>query len=228
MVNRSGPPSGDQQPLFTRPDQGPGARSYPTIGTPAGGETRSDSSMKSSSGSAIPRIALIAAAVIGVVVIAVGLQSDRDSDEKSADSTTVTVSPGTTPWASVTGQPATPVVAPTPRPASNVALPVSAPITQPPCDGTGIVVLGSAVVPSNYASEVQRLLNAHPGSSYLRTDHACPSLRQVSDTGTAIYAVYRPAGRTEHDVCAAVRAAGGDAYGKWLDMTTDPNVRLTC
>lgn len=74
---------------------------------------------------------------------------------------------------------------------------MSAPITQPSCDGSGIVVLGSAVVPGKYDSEIQRLLNAHPGAFYLRTDHACPSLRQVSDAGTPIYAVYRPGGRTQ-------------------------------
>lgn len=114
------------------------------------------------------------------------------------------------------------------RPAAEVALNVSAPISQPACDGTGIVVLGSAVQPGRYDVEIQRFLDAHPGASYLRTDHACPSLRQASGAGDPIYAVYYPAGRTQPEVCAAVRAAGGDAYGKWLDESTEPTYRIPC
>ena len=123
--------------------------------------------------------------------------------------------------------PLPPPVAPTGN-AADVALKVSTPISQPACDGTGIVVLGNATKPGNYDREIQGLLNAHPGASYLRTDHACPSLRQVSDAGTPIYAVYRPAGRNLGELCGAVRAAGGDAYGKWLDMTTDPTTLVRC
>lgn len=113
-------------------------------------------------------------------------------------------------------------------PATNVALNVSAPIAQPACDGTGIVVLGSAINPGRYDAEIQRFLDAFPGASYLRTDHTCPSLRQSTAVGNPIYAVYRPAGRTHEEVCAAVRAAGGDAYGKWLDATTDPAYMIRC
>jgi serine/threonine-protein kinase len=109
-----------------------------------------------------------------------------------------------------------------------VALNVSTPISQPACDGTGIVVLSNAVTPGRYDAEIQRALDAFPGASYLRTDHSCPSLRQVSDRGTPIYAVYRPAGRTLSEVCTAVRRAGGGAYGKWLDTTTDPGYILPC
>ncbi|MCV7278329.1 hypothetical protein H7J88_01550 [Mycolicibacterium flavescens] len=105
---------------------------------------------------------------------------------------------------------------------------VSVPMSHPPCDGSGIVVLANAVTPGRYASEIQRHLNMHPGSSYLRTDESCSSLRPRDDAGNPIYAVYRPAGRTPSQVCAAVRAAGGDAYGKWLDNTTDPRAMIRC
>ncbi|ARE34899.1 serine/threonine protein kinase [Rhodococcus sp. BH4] len=112
--------------------------------------------------------------------------------------------------------------------ARNGDLGVSKPITVPSCKGTGIVVLANATDPATYASEIQNYLDAFPGSKYLRTDQSCPSLRQVSDSGTAIYTVYRESGNTESKICKDVRAAGGDAYGKWLDTTTDPSTRMTC
>lgn len=102
------------------------------------------------------------------------------------------------------------------------------PMSRPSCNGQGIVVLGSVTTPGHYEGGVQRLLAAHPGASYLRTDQTCPSLRAATDEGHPIYAVYRPAGDTEAEVCAAVRSAGGDAYGKWLDHTTDPSFRIQC
>ena len=89
-------------------------------------------------------------------------------------------------------------------------------------------MLGSVTTPGQYAAGVQRLLTAHPGASYLRTDQTCPSLRAATAEGNPIYAVYRPAGTTTAEVCAAVRAAGGDAYGKWLDYTTPPSFQIPC
>jgi serine/threonine-protein kinase len=113
-------------------------------------------------------------------------------------------------------------------PANGPDLGLSTPISYPSCDGTGIVVLGNAVNPANYRSDVQRMLDKWPGASYLRTDYACPSLRQVDDAGNKIYAVYRVAGTTQREVCAAVADAGGDAYGKWLDTTTNPRYIIPC
>ena len=98
----------------------------------------------------------------------------------------------------------------------------------PNCNGQGIVVLGSVTTPGMYAAGVQRLLNAHPGAYYLRTDQSCPSLRQASDEGNPIYAVFELGGTTQGEVCAAVDAAGGGAYGKWLDTTTDPGYIIPC
>jgi serine/threonine-protein kinase len=84
------------------------------------------------------------------------------------------------------------------------------------------------LAPGKYAAGVQNLLDAHPGASYLRTDQSCPSLRQTSDEGNPIYAVFEPAGTTQREVCDAVHAAGGDAYGKWLDFTHDPGYVIAC
>ena len=116
--------------------------------------------------------------------------------------------------------------APAPRLPGDLGLPT--PISSPACNGQGIVVLGNVTTPGEYAAGVQRLLDDHPGASYLRTDQSCPSLRRADEHGNAIYAVYRPAGMTLSSVCAAVRAAGTGAYGKWLNFTTDPSDFETC
>ncbi len=115
----------------------------------------------------------------------------------------------------------------TPRISPN-SLNVSVPMSHPACDGSGIVVLANAVTPGRYDAEIQHYLDMHPGASYLRTDESCSSLRARDDAGNPIYAVYRQAGRSRADVCAAVRAAGGNAYGKWLDTTTNPRDMITC
>ena len=115
------------------------------------------------------------------------------------------------------------------RPANDLGL--STPMTVPACDGQGIVVLNSAVTPGNYASEVQSWLSEFPGSKYLRTDQACPSLRPRDDNGNVIYAVYRESGRTQEAVCRDVLSAqegGVNAYGRWLDTHSDPNQLIAC
>ena len=101
-------------------------------------------------------------------------------------------------------------------------------MSKPICNGQGIVILGNVITPGLYAAGVQGLLNAHPGAYYLRTDQSCPSLRQATEEGNAIYAVFVPAGTTQNEVCEAVRAAGGGAYGKWLDYRTDPGHIIPC
>ncbi|EON34000.1 Serine protein kinase /threonine protein kinase [Gordonia terrae C-6] len=105
---------------------------------------------------------------------------------------------------------------------------LTVPMTRPACDGTGIVVVANAIAPGNYPGEVQSYLNRYPGASYLRTDQSCPSLKQVSDVGTPIYAVYYVAGPTLDDICTLRNRIGGAAYGKWLDYTTDPASLITC
>ena len=105
---------------------------------------------------------------------------------------------------------------------------LTTPISYPKCDGQGIVIFGSVTTPGLYPAGVQHLLDAHPGAFYLRTDQTCPSLRQATAEGNPIYAVFEPGGTTQDQVCAAVRAAGGGAYGKWLDTTTDPNYIIPC
>lgn len=105
---------------------------------------------------------------------------------------------------------------------------LSTPITRPSCDGRGIVVLFSAVTPGAYESEIRTALAENPGSKYLRTDQSCPSLRPRDDNGNVIYAVYRESGYTRAEVCADVASAPDGAYGRWLDMTSDPSELVTC
>ncbi|MGV8875189.1 MAG: DUF4190 domain-containing protein, partial [Rhodococcus sp. (in: high G+C Gram-positive bacteria)] len=105
---------------------------------------------------------------------------------------------------------------------------LSVPITVPACNGTGIVVIYSATDPATYAQEIEATLAANPGASYLRTDNACPSLRQQTDDGNAIYAVYEPAGASVESICAAVALSPSGSYGKWLDLTTDPSFIVAC
>lgn len=105
---------------------------------------------------------------------------------------------------------------------------LSTPMTRPTCGGQGIVVLYSAVTPGAYAQEVSSALAQYPGAAYLRTDMSCPSLRQRDSNGNVIYAVYRPSGYSQSELCADVRAVGGSAYGRWLDTTSDPSALVTC
>lgn len=105
---------------------------------------------------------------------------------------------------------------------------VSVPMSRPACDGRGIVVLYSAVTPGAYSQEISTALSQFPGASYLRTDMACPSLRQRDENGNVIYAVYRPSGYSQQELCADVRAAGPPAYGRWLDNSSDPSALVTC
>ncbi|WP_232716667.1 serine/threonine-protein kinase [Gordonia metallireducens] len=181
----------------------------------------------------------IALAIIAVLVICLGVVGwallNRDSDAPSTSAPETSLLP-TVRSMTETSKPAssppptreTTATPPTPPPVVRGAgdLGLSVPITRPACDGTGIVVVANATAPGSYESEVQNYLNQYPGASYLRTDQSCPSLRQQYDDGSAIYAVYYVAGRTQADVCTLKGQVGG--YGKWLDYTTDPSIQIPC
>jgi serine/threonine protein kinase, bacterial len=190
-------------------------------------------------------IAAGAVVIAAVIVLVTSLIKQVTPMNPSGYATqTVTASaPPTTATQTVTAVPAPvtvtpPLVTVTPPPAppsrgsvrtlppGDLGLPT--PMSYPTCNGRGIVVLGNVTTPGMYAAGVQNLLNAHPDASYLRTDQACPSLRHESDAGNPIYAVFKFAGTTQREVCTAVRAAGGGAYGKWLDYSTDPAYIIPC
>ena len=60
------------------------------------------------------------------------------------------------------------------------------------------------------------------------TRESCSSLYQRSSEGTPTYAAYRPAGFSPAVGCVPVRAAGGSAYGKRLDNSTNPDADIDC
>ncbi|WP_210686796.1 serine/threonine-protein kinase [Mycolicibacterium sp. GESEQ-9] len=124
--------------------------------------------------------------------------------------------------------PPSPSTTPSPAPARSGDLGLRQPISRPACNGQYIIILGSVTTPGLYEAGVQRLLDAHPGAFYLRTDQTCPSLRAATEDGNPIYAVFVPGGTTQGQMCAKVRAYGGDAYGKVLDYVTDPGVPFRC
>lgn len=105
---------------------------------------------------------------------------------------------------------------------------VSRPITQPSCDGRFIVVVGSAVHPPNYRAEVQRMLDAYPGSEYLHTIDTCPSLRPRDSAGNEIFGVYYGPFETREQACRNRNSLSGDSYVKILDTVTDSNVIIEC
>ena len=155
--------------------------------------------------------------------VRVQLDTSPQVRSSASEPTTRTQRPSTT-RRSAPSAPSAPVGVP-PRASPDLGLDV--PLSRPSCDGTGIVVLGSAYTPGKYRQEVARMLSLNPGASYLRTDLACPSLRQEVN-GNPIYAVYRVAGTTRAQVCAAVAAAGKGTYGKWLDTDSDPAAGIDC
>ena len=168
---------------------------------------------------------MIPAALLALFVI-VKVASDSTGDTSTTAKTTVTSTPAWTPTQTVT-ETATQTAPPTREPtATPPAIPsgdlnLGTPMSRPACNGTGIVIVGNATTPRLYREDVARLLADNPGSNYLRTDMSCRSLKQKSDDGDPIYAVYYIAGRSRSQVCglkAQIRSAGNDvAYGKWLD-----------
>ena len=106
---------------------------------------------------------------------------------------------------------------------------VSTPISEPPCDGGYIVVVGSAVAQDRYADDIQRFLDDHPGAKYLHAvSTGCSSLRKIYDDGTEIYAAYLGPYASQEDACAEKDAAGGGAFVRILDNTTPPEEVVSC
>jgi serine/threonine-protein kinase len=99
-------------------------------------------------------------------------------------------------------------------------------MSTPACDGSFIVILGSAVTPARYRADVQRLLDAHPDAAYLHAPTTgCGSLRRQLN-GADIYAVYSGPFATKNSACA--RRSGSGTYVKRLDNTTPPTQAVTC
>lgn len=174
---------------------------------------------------AVPRSAkapwLVAGvALVALVAVAAWFLADRASSRAGAAPTSSTPPPTSSAPPVTTTQVTvqTSVV-----PAADLGL--TTPLSTPACDGSYVVVLGSAVTPARYRADVQQLLNAHPGARYLHTPSTgCGSLRQQVD-GADVYAVFDGPFTGKESACAR---RTGAAYVKRLDTTSSPVAVVTC
>ncbi|MEV6641662.1 protein kinase [Amycolatopsis sp. NPDC051371] len=109
--------------------------------------------------------------------------------------------------------------------ASSADLGLATAMSTPACDGSYVVVLGSAITPARYRADVQRFLDTHPGARYLHTPTTgCGSLRQQVN-GADVYAVFDGPFAAKESACAR---RSGSAYVKRLDNTTSPAQVISC
>lgn len=98
---------------------------------------------------------------------------------------------------------------------------ISTPISYPACDDSVMIVYGTSWNTATDAAEVERLLQAHPGSSYMRTDLSCRDFTgpsTASSEGAYVYAVYS----VESSPDAACKAISGTSYyGRILSNSRD-------
>ncbi|UOZ05281.1 serine/threonine-protein kinase [Amycolatopsis sp. WQ 127309] len=165
-------------------------------------------------------------ALVALVAVAAWFLVDRASSRAGAAPTSSTTAPppATSSPASVPPVTTTQVTVRTSVvPAADLGL--TTPLSTPACDGSYVVVLGSAVTPTRYRADVQQLLNAHPGARYLHTPSTgCGSLRQQVD-GADVYAVFDGPFTGKEGACAR---RTGAAYVKRLDTTSSPVAVVTC
>jgi serine/threonine-protein kinase len=204
-------------------------------------------------GFAINPAFIIAAALLGVTLVVLGVIffTRSGSESATADDSTVpspaaiastTAVPSSAAAGGESREPAFPVVT-TQTPTASTAVVSTATstdtgrlpgdlglaqlMTRPRCDGQYIVMLGASITPSVYASEIQMLLSRFPDSEYLRTDSTCASLRSQVN-GNPIYSVYYGPYPTRAEACAVRTTVGGDSYVKVLDTFTDSSVLQEC
>jgi serine/threonine-protein kinase len=148
--------------------------------------------------------AVVLAAALTTAVL-IGLTGDDDRD------------PGSTP---------TTTTATTTLPDADLA--VSVPLSSPDCDGSYIVIVGSALKPDEYRQDVQAFLDANPGAEYLHAPSTgCASLRHQFD-GADIYSVYYGPFQDQAEACARKKTEGGDAFVRRLDNTSSPKQAVSC
>jgi serine/threonine protein kinase len=105
---------------------------------------------------------------------------------------------------------------------------VSKPISSPACDGSYIVVVGSAVNKTNYASDVEQFLKENPGTNYLHAlSTGCSSLRSHLEDVEIYAAYYGPFG-DKSVACTKKAAVGGDSFVRRLDNITPFDEIVPC
>jgi serine/threonine protein kinase len=149
------------------------------------------------------------AAVVAVLAVAALIWLPNLNDDRRADTNTPTT------VATTTG-------------AATFDLSVSTPLSNPECDGSYIVIVGSAVRSSEYRTTVQRFLDANPDAKYLHAPSTgCSSLRQRLDD-TDIYSVYYGPFVNKEAACDEKGSAGGDAFVRRLDDTSSSDRAVSC
>jgi serine/threonine-protein kinase len=164
---------------------------------------------------------------------------DAETTVPTGGETTLTLSPTPLP---VTAPPTEPSIAPTTTPTTtpvttapgagddsvpgDLAVPDRS-MQRPPCDGSFITVLASAVGDQATAGGIAAVLDQYPGSNYLRTDQTCSSLNPAVN-GEPIYVVFLGPFVVDTDACAA-RADGPEgAYARQLSNDVSPQHSVDC
>jgi serine/threonine-protein kinase len=112
------------------------------------------------------------------------------------------------------------------KPAADLG--VSTPISSPACDGSYIVVVGSAVDKTKYAADVARFLKESPGANYLHAlSTNCSSLRSHFN-GVEIYAAYYGPFADQRAACAKKASVGRDSFVRRLDNKTPSDEIVSC
>ncbi|MFC4852760.1 serine/threonine-protein kinase [Actinophytocola glycyrrhizae] len=107
-------------------------------------------------------------------------------------------------------------------------LSVSAPLSTPDCDGSYLLIVGSAVDPSKYGRDVQAFLDANPDANYLHAPTTgCHSLRHRLDDAD-IYAVYYGPFPDIQQACDKRAVVGGESFVRRLDGTSSPERTVSC
>jgi hypothetical protein len=119
----------------------------------------------------------------------------------------------TTPGPTTTLEPI-PTVPPGQTVPGDLAVPGYA-MQQPPCNGSYITILASAVGDQATAEGILEVLEQYPNSNYLRTDQACRSLNPEAD-GQPIYVVYFGPFAEASDACIARAQGPQGAYAREL------------
>jgi hypothetical protein len=101
------------------------------------------------------------------------------------------------------------------------------PMQRPGCDDSFITILASAIGDQATATGIASVLEAFPGSEYLRTDQTCSSLRPDVD-GAPIYVVYLGPFAFASDACAAQAQGPDGAYAKQLSNDIPPDRVVDC
>jgi serine/threonine-protein kinase len=172
-----------------------------------------------------------------------GATTAAETTVPAGGETTLTLSPTPLP---VTAPPTEPSVAPSTTPSTtpettpvttapgagddavpgDLAVP-GRPMQRPPCDGSFITVLASAVGDQATAGGIAAVLDQYPGSNYLRTDQTCSSLNPAVE-GEPIYVVFFGPFVVDTDACAA-RAEGPEgAYARQLSNDVSPQHSVDC